>query len=127
MGVSTLGYPSGPAGPSEIGARSVEQVLPYSLATGIAESAQLEASSLAAATDTDRQQLASRQPPAAATVAAAETAAAEGPTRAPSSEKCYDCHDTSMPRAPAVNCSLLVTGTPREQCMGLPAVHACIA
>jgi len=79
--VSTLGYSSGLAGLSEMGARSVEQVLPYSLATGIVESAQLESSSLAAAPDTDRQQLASRQPPAAATVAATETAAAfEGPT-----------------------------------------------
>jgi len=37
VGVSTLGYPSGQAGPSEIGARSDVQVSPYSLATGIAE------------------------------------------------------------------------------------------
>jgi len=82
--VSTLGYSSGPAGPSDIVARSGEKVLPYSLATGIAESMQLESSSsssLAAAPDTDRQQLALRQPPTAATVVATETAAAfEVPT-----------------------------------------------
>jgi len=46
VGVSALGYLSGLAGPSEIGARSYVQVSPYSLATGIAEThAQLEASS----------------------------------------------------------------------------------
>jgi len=37
VGVSTLGYPSGQAGPSEISVCSDVQVLPYSLATGIAE------------------------------------------------------------------------------------------
>ena len=41
-------------------------------------------------------------------------------------KECYDSHDRSMPRAPALNCNLLITGTPKEQCMGLPAVHACI-
>jgi len=46
VGVSTPGYPSGQAGPSEIGARGDVQFSPYSLATGIAEThAQLEASS----------------------------------------------------------------------------------
>jgi len=65
VGVSTLGYPSGQAGPSEIGARSDVQVTPYSLATGIAEThALLELSSSS-----------SRQPPAAT-----ETAAAQGLT-----------------------------------------------
>jgi len=64
VGISTLGYPSGQTGPSEIGARSDVQVSPYSLATGIAEThAQLELSSSS-----------SRQPPIAAT----ETAAARG-------------------------------------------------
>jgi len=58
-----LGYPSGLAGPSEIGA------LVYTVATGIDD---IPSSSLAAAPY--RQQLASRQPPAAAT----ETAAAQG-------------------------------------------------
>ena len=66
MGISTLGYPSGQADPSEIGARSEAQVSPNSLATGIAEThAQLELSSSS-----------SRQPPIAAT----ETAAARGLT-----------------------------------------------
>jgi len=37
VGVSTLGYPSGQAGPSEISVCSDVQVSPYSLATGIAE------------------------------------------------------------------------------------------
>ena len=37
VGVSALGYPSGLAGPSEIDARSVEQVSPHSVATGIEE------------------------------------------------------------------------------------------
>jgi len=85
--VSTLGYSSGLAGPSDIVARNVEKVLQYSLATGIAESMQLESSSsssLAAAPDTDRRQLALRHPPTAATVIATKTAAAfEVPTLAP--------------------------------------------
>jgi len=64
VGVSTLGYPSGQADPSEISACSDVQVSPYSLATGIAEThAQLELSSSS-----------SRQPPIAAT----ETAAVRG-------------------------------------------------
>ena len=58
-----MGYPSGLAGPSEIGARSVEQVSSLSVATGIEDDP--AAWSLAAAPY--RQQLASRQPPAAAT------------------------------------------------------------
>ena len=62
-----FGYPSGLAGPSEIGA------LVYTVATGIDD---IPSSSLAAAPY--RQQLASRQPPAAAT----ETAAAQ----------CYTAH-----------------------------------
>jgi len=37
MGVSTLGYPSGQAGPSEISVCSDVQVSPYSLSTDIAE------------------------------------------------------------------------------------------
>jgi len=74
VGVSALGYPSGLAGPSEIGARSVEQVSSLSMATGIEEDDTPSDSSLAAAPY--RQQLASRQPPAAAT----ETAAAQGLT-----------------------------------------------
>jgi len=37
VGVSALGYPSGQAGPSEISVCSDVQVLPYSLAIGIAE------------------------------------------------------------------------------------------
>jgi len=66
VGISTLGYPSGQADPSEIDARSEAQVSPNSLATGIAEThAQLELSSSS-----------SRQPPIAAT----ETAAARGLT-----------------------------------------------
>jgi len=77
VGVSTLGYPSGQAGLSEIGARSDVQMSPYSLASGIAEThAQLELSSSALAAAPDRQQLASRQPPIAATL----TAAAQGLT-----------------------------------------------
>ena len=68
VGVSTLGYPSGQAGPSEIGARSDVQVPPYSPATDIAEThAQLESSSSSS----------SRQPPIATT----ETAAAGGLTQ----------------------------------------------
>jgi len=76
VGVSALGYPSGLAGPSEIDARSVEQVSPHSVATGIEEADDdtLSSSSLAAAPY--RQQLASRQPPTAAT----ESAAAQGLT-----------------------------------------------
>ena len=67
VGVSTLGYPSGQAGPSEISVCSDVQVLPYSLATSIAEThAQLEAPSSSSL----------RQPPIAAT----ETAAARGLT-----------------------------------------------
>ena len=69
-----MGYPSGLAGPSEIGARSVEQVSSLSVATGIEDDPAV--SSLAAAPY--RQQLASRQPPATAT----ETAAAQGLTLA---------------------------------------------
>jgi len=67
VGVSTLGYPSGQAGPSEISVCRDIQVSPYSLATGIAEThAQLEAPSSSSL----------RQPPIAAT----ETAAARGLT-----------------------------------------------
>ena len=69
VGVSTLGYPSGKAGPSEISVCRDVQVSPYSLnlATGIAEThAQLEAPSSSSL----------RQPPIAAT----ETAAARGLT-----------------------------------------------
>jgi len=76
VGVSTLGYPSGQAGPSEIGACSDVQVSSYSLATGIAEVMQTDQSSSALAAAPDRQQLASRQPPITAT----ETAAARGLT-----------------------------------------------
>ena len=69
VGVSTLGYPNGQAGPSEIIVCSDVQVSPYSLATGIAETrTQLEAS------PTPTSSL--RQPPIAAT----ETAAAGGLT-----------------------------------------------
>jgi len=69
VGVSTLGYPSGHAGPSEISVCSDVPVSPYSLATGIAEtSTQLEASSSFSSS--------LRQPPIAAT----ETAAAGGLT-----------------------------------------------
>ena len=77
MGVSTLGYPSGLAGPTEIGARSVEQVSPSSIATvaAVEQPSTPQSSSLAAAPY--RQQLASRQPPAAAT----ETAAAQDLTQ----------------------------------------------
>ena len=79
VGVSALGYPSGLAGPSETDARSVEQVSPHSVATGIEEADDdnfdtLSSSSLASAPY--RQQLASRQPPTAAT----ESAAAQGLT-----------------------------------------------
>jgi len=71
VGVSALGYPSGPAGPSEISVGSEVQVSPYSLAMGIAETrTQLEAPS----TPTPSSSL--RQPPVAAT----ETAAAQGLT-----------------------------------------------
>jgi len=74
VGVSTLGYPSGQAGPTEIGTCSDVQVSPYSLATGIAESrAQLEAS------------FSSRQPPAAT-----ETAAAQGLTLSPQTAQRLD-------------------------------------
>ena len=67
MGVSTLGYPSGQAGPSEISACSDVQILPYILATGIAEThAQHEQTSSSSL----------RQPP----IAANETAAAQGLT-----------------------------------------------
>ena len=74
--VSTLGYPSGQAGPSEISVCSDVQVLPYGLATGIAETRtriQLEASSSSPTPST----LSLRQPPIAAT----QTAAAQGLTR----------------------------------------------
>ena len=70
VGVSALGYHSGLAGPSESSVHSREQVS-SSIATIVAESSS-PFSSLAAAPY--RQQLASRQPPAAAI----ETAAAEG-------------------------------------------------
>jgi len=63
--VSALGYSSGQAGPSEIGARSIEQVLSHSLATSTGEASELEPSSSSA-----------RQPPAT------ETAAARGLTPA---------------------------------------------
>jgi len=69
VGVSTLGYPSGQAGQSEISVCSDVQVSPYSLATGIAETRtqlQLEASPSPTPTSS------LRQPPIAAT----ETAAA---------------------------------------------------
>jgi len=72
VGVSTLGYPSGQAGQSEISVCTDVQVSLYSLATGIAEMrTQLEA----APTFTSSL----RQPPIAAT----ETAAARGLTLAP--------------------------------------------
>ena len=68
VGVSTLGYPSGQAGPSEISVCSDVQVLPYSLATGIVEMrAQRDPSPPSSL----------RQPPIAAT----ETAAARGLTQ----------------------------------------------
>jgi len=57
--VSALGYSSVLAGPSEIDACSVEQLLLHSLATGIGEAPQLEQSSSS-----------SRQPPATETPAA---------------------------------------------------------
>ena len=70
VGVCTLGYPSGQAGPSEISVCSDVPVLPYSLAIGIAETrTQLEAAS-----PTPTSSL--RQPPVTAT----ETAAAQGLT-----------------------------------------------
>jgi len=66
VGVSTLGYPSGQAGPSETSVCSDVQVSPYTLATGIAETrTQHEAS------PTPSSSL--QQPPIAAT----ETAAAQ--------------------------------------------------
>jgi len=75
VGVSTLGYPSGLAGPSEIGARSVEQASScIATVAAVEQPSPSPSSSLAAAPY--RQQLASRQPPAAAT----ETAAAQGLT-----------------------------------------------
>jgi len=66
VGVSTLGYPSGQAGPSEISVCRDVQVSPYSLATSIAE------------THAPREALTSslRQP----LIAATETAAARGLT-----------------------------------------------
>jgi len=71
VGVSTLGYPSGQAGPTEISVCSDVQVSPYSLATGVAETrTQLEASPSPPPTSS------LRQPPIAAT----ETAAARGLT-----------------------------------------------
>ena len=71
VGVYPLGYPSSQAGPSEISVCSDVQVLPYSLAIGIAETrTQLEAPSSPAPTSS------LRQPPVAAT----ETAAAQGLT-----------------------------------------------
>jgi len=73
VGVSTLGYPSGQAVPSEISVCSDVQVLPYSLAIGIAETRiQLEASSSSPTPPSSSL----RQPPIAAT----ETAAAGGLT-----------------------------------------------
>ena len=66
VGVSALGYPSGLAGPLDSSAYSGGQ-MSLSLATGIAETAQLEQSSYST----------SRQPPA---TAVAETGAAEDPT-----------------------------------------------
>ena len=50
MGVSTLGYPSGLAGPAEIGARSVQQVSPSSIATvaAVEQPSPPQSSSLAA-------------------------------------------------------------------------------
>ena len=72
VGVSALGYPSGLAGPPEYGVYSREQVS-SSIATVTVEPSP-PSSSLAAAPY--QQQLASRQPLAAAT----ETAAAEGLT-----------------------------------------------
>jgi len=87
MGVSTQGYPSSLAGPPDSSAYGGGQIS-YSLATGIAEAAQLELSSsslsLAAVHGTYRQQLASRQPPA---TAATETAVTEGPTMAPTDDR----------------------------------------
>jgi len=85
VGVSTLGYPTGQAGPSEISVCSDVQVSPYSLATGIAETrAQPEASSPSPTSSL-------RQPPIAAT----ETAAAQrGLTLLPSSTSpCNQCAD----------------------------------
>ena len=71
VGVSTLGYPSGQAGPTEMSVCSDVQVSPYSLATGVAEThTQLEASPSPPPTSS------LRQPPIAAT----ETAAARGLT-----------------------------------------------
>jgi len=71
--ISALGYPSGLAGPSDISAHGREQ-LSSSQATGV----DVPASSLLAAAAPYQQQLALRQPPAAAT----ETPAAEGLTLA---------------------------------------------
>jgi len=69
VGVSALGYPSGLAGPSVSSAHSREQVSSSVATVAVEASSSLPSSSL-------RQQLASRQPPAADT----ETAAAEGLT-----------------------------------------------
>ena len=74
VGVSALGYPSGLAGPSVSSAHSHEQVSSSVATVAVEASSSLPSSSLAAAPY--RQQLASRQPPAADT----ETAAAEGLT-----------------------------------------------
>jgi len=71
--ISALGYPSGLAGPSDISAHGREQ-LSSSHATGV----DVPPSSLLAAAAPYQQQLALRQPPAAAT----ETPAAEGLTPA---------------------------------------------
>jgi len=74
VGVSALGYPSGHAGPPDSGSQ-----MSRSLATGIAE-AESSANKLEQAPYTS-----SRQPPAA--TAAAETAAAGGPTLAPTYDR----------------------------------------
>jgi len=92
VGVSTLGYPSGQAGPSEISVCSDVQVSPYSLAIGIAETrtrTQLEASSPTPPS------FSLRQPPIAVT----ETAAAGGLTLAPN---VVDTPTRGMRRAPSV-------------------------
>ena len=81
VGVFTLGYPSGQAGPSEISVCTGVQVSPYSLAIGIAETrTQLEASSAPTPTSS------LRQPPIAAT----ETAAAGGLTLLPDCSFCEE-------------------------------------
>jgi len=88
VGVSTLGYPSGQAGPSEISVCRDVQVSPYSLATGIAEAhTQLEAPSSSSL----------RQPPIAAT----ETAAARGFTLAPNVVDTPTCGTRRAPSVPA--------------------------